>query len=477
MKINPYIFRNYDIRGLVPTDLNKTKVLAIARAYGTFLMRRKVRQAVVGHDCRLSGKDFSRAFIQGLRETGIDVIDIGLAMTQMVYFSQYRFQVNGAAMITASHNPHNFNGFKLATDFSRTTVSHEVQEIRKTTLTGKYFRPEKKGKVVKKEVEKYYSRDLLKRIRIKKKFKIVVDTRHGTAGEFAVQIFKKAGCKVVGMNLKIDGSFPKGTPDPTNERLMKELGEKVLEEKADLGIMFDGDGDRVGMVDEKGRILWNDLLVALFSQEILERFPGSKIIYNMLCSQVVSKVIKKMDGEGIMWLTGHSFIKDKIAEEEAVFGGELSGHFFFNDNFYGYDDGVYAALRVLEYLSAKKLSLSQIYNKLPKFISSPEIKIGCSDRAKKGVIKKLGDKLKKDFPGSKITDENVIPGNDGVRVDFSDGMIVLRYSHNGPYLTIRFEARKKEVYNRRKQYIKRALKKHKEIKWEDELGVNLDSLA
>jgi phosphomannomutase/phosphoglucomutase len=475
MKLNPYIFRNYDIRGLVPKDLDEKKVLAIARAYGTFLQRRKIRQAVVGHDCRLSGKKFHRAFIRGLCRTGIDVLDVGLVMTQMVYFSQYRFQANGAAMITASHNPANFNGFKLATGFSRTTITDEVNEIEKIVKNSEYFKPEKLGRVEKKEIEKYYYRDLLKRIKIKKRFKIAVDTRHGTAGKFAGQIFAKAGCEVIPLNFEVDGSFPKGTPDTTDEKLMKELGRAVVKVKADLGVMFDGDGDRIGITDEKGRILWNDVLVAVFSEEILERSPGAKVVYNTLCSQIVPRMIKKNGGQPVMWLVGHSFI-NKIAEEEAVFGGELSGHFFFNDNFYGYDDGAYAALRLLEYLAGKKISLSRLYDRMPKVISSPEIKIGCSDRAKKMVVKKLAGKLKKDFPKAEITDEETIPGNDGTRADFADGMIVIRYSQNGPYLTVRFEAGEKKVYNKRKEYLKKALKKHKEIRWNDKLGVNVDFL-
>jgi len=476
MKINPYIFRQYDIRGVVPDNLTKKDVFIIARSYGTFLQKRKIYQAVVGGDCRLSTPEFIDIFIKGLVDVGINVIGIGMVTTPMFYFSQYRFLSNGGAMITASHNPAKFNGFKLATGFSKTTNSGDILEIKKIALSGKFFKPKKKGAVVFKDVEKEYRDDLMRRVKIDKKFKIVIDCFHGTPGKFVKKIFEEAGCQVIGYNLNIDGSFPKGAPDPTNEKLMDKLGEEVVENKADLGLMFDGDGDRIGIVDKTGDAVSNDMLIAFFAQEILKVFPKGRIVYNTLTSQIVKKAIEKAGGEPVMWLVGHSFLKEKIAETKSVFGGEISGHLFLSDNFYGYDDSIYIALRALEYLSIKKISLFDAYNALPKLISSPEIKIECSEETKKEIIKKLGEKLKKDFFDAEITDNLVIPGNDGVRVDFSDGMIIFRYSQNGPYLTIRFEAKSKKVYNKRKEYIKKMLKIHKEVKWNEESGINLDSL-
>jgi phosphomannomutase/phosphoglucomutase len=240
---------------------------------------------------------------------------------------------------------------------------------------------------------------------------------------------------------------------------------------------FDGDGDRIGVVDEKGHILWNDVLVAIFAKEILERFPKSKIIYNTLCSQVVRKVIEQNGGIPIIWRTGHSFIKSKIAEESAAFGGELSGHFFFNDNAYGHDDGSFAALRLMEYLSEQGISLSQLYESFPKYFSSPEIKIGCPDDKKAQVIKDLSIKFKKDFPKAKITDSTIIPGDDGTRADFEDGMMIFRYSQNGPYLTVKFEAKDQATYDKRKKYVKEMLESYPEMIWKDQLCVNLESLG
>jgi phosphomannomutase/phosphoglucomutase len=476
MQINPFIFRSYDIRGIVGQDLDVEKIEAIGKAYGTFLHRRKIRQAVVGRDCRISGEEFKPAFISGLTSTGVDVIDLGIIMTQMMYYGQYRFQVNGGAMITASHNPYNFNGFKLGIGFSKTTEIEEVLEIKKYVETDNYFKAETPGKITEANIKEDYFNDVLKRIQLKKKFKVVVDFRHGTPAMYVPELLKRAGCEVISRRDNVDGNFPAGTPDPTAEDFIKELAKVVIEEKADFGLGFDGDGDRIGAVDEKGRILWNDILVAIFAQEILERFPGSKIIYNGLCSRVVPEVVKKNGGIPIIWRTGHSFIKSKISEERAAFGGELSGHFFFNDNAYGHDDGSYAALRVLEYLSDKNTTLSQLYETFPQYISSPEIKIGCPDEKKVEIVKNLSQKFRNDFPNAQITDDTVIPGDDGTRADFDDGMMIFRYSQNGPYITVKFEAKDQATYDERKKYVREMLKNYPEMIWQDQLCVNLESL-
>jgi phosphomannomutase/phosphoglucomutase len=476
MQINPFVFRNYDIRGKVPDDLDISKVEAIGRAYGTFLQKKGILTAVIGHDCRLSGSDFSQAYINGLTSAGINVIDIGLAMTQMVYCSQYYFKTEGGTMITASHNPASYNGFKMAVGYSETTLPDDVKEIKEIIETEEFFVPAEKGKISIEDVREKYAEDLLGRIRSDKKFKIVADFRHGTPGAFIPDILRRAGHEVLEKRSSLDGSFPAGTPDPTDEKFMKELGAEVVREKADLGLAFDGDGDRLGVVDEKGNILWNDILVAIFAQEILEKTPGAKIIFNTLSSRVVSLAIEKAGGIPIMWLVGHSFIKEKISSSGAAFGGELSGHFFFKDGFYGHDDGAYASLRLLRYLSEKEKTLSELCGSFPKYLSSPEIKIGCPDNLKKEVVKNLSIKFKNDFPAAEITDDSVIPGNDGTRADFKDGMMVFRYSQNGPYITVRFEAQDEGVYAERKNYVRRALEACPEMIWRDELCVNLDSL-
>lgn len=477
MKVNPLIYRDYDIRGKAGEDLDAAKVEAIAKAYGTYLRRRKINEMIVGRDCRLSSEEYAQAFIKGVTAMGIDVIDIGLVMTQMMYFAQYRFQSNGGVMITASHNPFNYNGFKLAIGFSQTTEKDEIQEIRRRVEEGDYFQSDTKGKVTHKDVKADYYHDVLKRVRIKKPFKVVVDGHYGTTGLYNPEILRQAGCEVIEVMTKPDGHFPAGTPDPTDAHLMNDLAKIVTKEKADIGFAFDGDGDRVGLVDEKGHVLWNDIAVAIYSKEILERFPGGKIVFNTLCTQVVPQVIKQSGGVPIMWRVGHAFIKSKIAEEGAVFGGELSGHFFFNDNAYGHDDGTYAVLRILEYLSEKNCTLSALYESFPSYISSPEIKIGCPDDKKVKVISDLAKVFKADFPKAQITDASIIPGDDGVRADFDDGMMVFRYSQNGPYITIKFEAKDQKTYDERKVYVREMLKKYPDMIWEDELCVNLDTLS
>ena len=477
MKINSQIFRNYDIRGKVDEELNETNVRAIGQAYATLLQEKGISEEIpVGCDCRLSSPSFKKAFIEGMNKAGLDVVDIGTVMTQMVYFAQYHYKSRGGAMITASHNPKNYNGFKLGIDFSLTTGPEEVQRIRQIVEEDTYIKSEKKGEVREDNIKEAYIKDVLERVKLEKKYKIVADSHHGTTGYYNPEIFRRAGCEVVEILTNPDGNFPAGTPDPTDAKVMENLAKAVLSNKADLGLTFDGDGDRMGLADEKGHVLWNDVAIAIFSEEILERKPGSKIVYNTLCSQVVPRVIEQDGGIPIIWKTGHTFIKAKIAESGAAFGGELSGHFFFKDNAYGYDDGTYASLRILQYLGKKNLTLSQMYASFPQFISSPEIKIGCPDEKKIAVIKDLSPKFKSDFPEAKITDDTVIPGDDGVRADLPDGAIVVRASQNGPYITVKFEAQDKETYEKRRLYVRDLLKSYPDMIWADELCVNLEVL-
>lgn len=476
MKFNQHIFRNYDIRGLVPTDLDNDKVLAIAKAYGTLLVRKGLDKAVVGMDCRTSGEAFKNQVIEGLVSTGINVIDLGMIMTQMMYFSQYHFEAEGGVMITASHNPSDFNGFKMAVGYSRTTEKEDVQEIRRIAEESDFIIADNWGEVEQKDVSQAYINDLLEKISLSSSLKVVSDSRYGTTGKFIPEILEKAGCDVIPVHAEVDGSFPAGTPDPTDKEILDELSAKVNQEGADIGFCFDGDGDRIGLVDDKGRIMWNDIMVAIFAQEILEKKPGAKIVYNTLCSRLVKEVIEKNGGIPVIWKTGHAFIKSKMAEEQAAFGGELSGHFFFKDEARGYDDGSYAALRILRYLEKRDMKMSELYDSFPKYISSPEIKIGCPDDKKKEVIKDISSKFKADFPGYQVTDEEVIPGDDGVRLDTEDGMIIFRYSQNGPYITVRFEAKEENVYEERKKYVREMLKSYPEMIWKDNLCVNLSSL-
>jgi phosphomannomutase / phosphoglucomutase len=475
MKLAKHIFRGYDIRGVFGEEIDEEGAEVLGKAYGTFLRKRKIKHAVVGRDCRLSGEVLQNALIKGMNSTGINVIDIGLTLSPIMYYAQYRYQTNGGVIVTASHNPGNYNGFKLANGYSYTTESEELQEIRKIGEEGNFVSGE--GTLVHRDVKEDYYNDLLKRIKLHKRMKILIDTGNGTAGAFVPELLRKAGCEVVERNTNVDGNFPIGTPDPIDKEFLERLKRGVLEESADIGVCFDGDGDRIGVVDDKGNIILNDTLVAIFAKEVLERFPRSKIVFNGLCTQAVTKVIEQNNGIPVMWRTGHSFIKSKISVENATFGGELSGHFFFVDNFYGHDDGAFAILRLLEYLTEKNAKMSDLCEGLPKYISSPEIKIDCADDKKVRVVEKIAMKFKSDFPGMEVVDSSVIPGDDGTRIDFEDGMIIFRYSQNGPYMTVKFEAIDQETYDKRRIYVKEVLESYPEIRFDGPLSVNVDSLT
>ena len=473
MKINKEIFRGYDLRGVVDKDLNPKIVEVLGKAYGTYMVRHKVgRKAVVGYDCRLSSPEYSKALIKGIISTGINVFDIGLTLTGTFYWAQYYLKSNGGVMVTASHNPSEYNGFKFATNLSETMVSDEIQELRKIAESGDFIIAEHGGKVEEKNVKEVYFDDLTKRFDIKKKFKIVVDCSCGTPGAFVPELLRKMGNKVIENNCKLDGTFPVGTPDPTERAVAERLAKKVIETKADIGFSYDADGDRIGLVDEKGNILWNDILVALFAADVIDQNPGAKIVYNTLCSKVVDDIIKEKGGQSIICRTGHSFIKAKAQKEKAKFAGELSGHFFFLDKFYPHDDGCYAALRILDYLLRTKQALSQAVALLPEYISSAEIKVGCSDDKKVKLMDKAAVALRKDFSDAEIIDDE--RAGDGVRLEMDDAMFVIRYSQNGPYLTVKFEAMAQEKYDELRKYIKKLLHSYDEVDWN--FGVNVESL-
>ena len=465
--INPEIFRGYDIRGVNDKDLSEDVYYTLGRAYATFLYERRITEAVVGRDIRITSEIYQKAFEVGLLESGINVIDIGLTLSQILYFSQYHFLTKGGAMITASHNPVNYNGLKLACGYSDTLLTDEVQMIRQIAESGQFKSYDKKGEYRAEDVFKYYVEDLFKKVPTSNvDFKVVVDTLNDTAGKFMPEILKKAGCNVVAKNTELDGNFPLGTPDPTERDVIERLGRYVKEEKADLGVCYDPDGDRIGIVDSEGIPIWNDVLVAIFAEDILERMPGAPIVFNTLCSKATSDVITKFGGKPVMWLTGHSFIKAKVKESRAPFGGELSGHMFFMDNFYGHDDTGFATLRLLNYMKSKNKSLRGLVDELPKYISSPEIKLGLADDIKFQLIKeKISVDIKNLFPNGQYVDI------DGFRADSQDEMVIVRASQNGPYITVKFEGKTQEQYDSLKVKIKEILKRYPEIDWS--VGVNI----
>ncbi len=470
-KLSFNIFRGYDIRGKVPEELNETAVRLIAKAYLTFLYRRQINEVVLMHDNRLSSPSFKENVLDELAKGGVKVIDNGLGLSQMMYFSQYHNLCKGGVMITASHNPKEYNGVKLASGFSDTLVTEEIAELKSIIKNQVFKRYPRLGTQQKQNLFPFYLKDLKKRIELKKKFKLVVDACNGPAGKFLPQIFREFNCEVIEQNCRLDGNFPSGTADPTEKMVMERLAKRVIAEKADLGFAYDTDGDRLGIVDEHGRFVWNDVLVAIFAKDILSFMKGAKIIFNTLCSKIVPETIESAGGKPIIWLTGHSFIKAKLKEERAPFGGELSGHFFFMDNFFGHDDGAYTSLRLLQFLARRQISLAQAIDELPKYYSSPEIKLGLPDEIKfKFIDTKIAADLRKLF--GKTAKYLTI---DGIRADTPTEMAIIRASQNGPYMTIKFEAKTKAKYENLRKAIKAILHRHPEIDFS--YGVNTQEIA
>ena len=310
---------------------------------------------------------------------------------------------------------------------------------------------------------------LLKYFDLQKKWKVVVEACNTTSGMFYPDIFREAGCEVIEQNTELDSNFPLGAPDPTESEVLERLSKTVKKEGADIGFAYDTDGDRMAVVDENGRVLWMDTIVAIFAKDVLDFIPGAPIIYNTLCSKQVDDAIREAGGKPVMWLTGHSFIKAKVKEERSPFGGELSGHIFFMDNFFGHDDGAHASLRLLAYLERKNQHLSDAVAELSVYVSSPEIKFGLSDDIKFEFIDTvIRDEFKKRWPKAEYVTI------DGVRMDLDDRMAIIRASQNGPYITVKFEGKTQEIYDEMKKILKEILSSHEEINWDE--GVNINAL-
>ena len=425
---NPNVFREYDVRGVVDKDLNEEFIFNLGRAIGTYAARHRIKNMTIGRDCRLSSDAYHNFIIKGLNASGINTIDIGLCATPMLYFSIRHLRVGGGVMITGSHNPPEFNGFKICVGHS-TIYGEQIQELKKIMKSGIYAKG--KSSAREKDISTDYENYLFKRIKIKKKIKIVIDGGNGVGGLFALPLLKRLGCEIIPLYCEPDGNFPNHFPDPTVEENLTELIKLVRKNKADLGIAFDGDADRLGVISDKGEIIWGDKLLLLFARQILKKNPHSAIIGEVKCSQVLFDDIKKHSGRPIMWKAGHSLIKARMKEEKAVLGGEMSGHFFFADRYFGYDDAIYAALRLLEILSHTGKKISELFSDVPKTCATPEIRVDCTDDKKAEIVRRI----KKHFQNT--------PGIveiDGIRIPFKDGWALVRSSNTQPVIVLRFEA-------------------------------------
>ncbi len=437
--MNQNIFREYDIRGVVKTDFTAETVIKIARAFSTGLIREGYKNCAVGFDARLSADFLFSTFTNTLRDCGIDVISIGQCTSPMLYFAQIEYDTDSAVMITGSHNPSDMNGFKMITrDYA--LYGEKIQELKNIILAEDFISrrsDQPAGSLRTMPVKDKYLDYLKNNITMgKRKLKIVVDGGNGTGGEIASEIFRHFGHGVTELYTQPDGNFPNHHPDPTVPKYMVDLIAKVKETEADLGIGYDGDADRIGVVTEKGDMLFGDHLMLIFSKEILSRKPGSTIVGEVKCSQTLYDGIKNMGGNGIMWKAGHSLIKAKMKETKAELGGEVSGHIFFKDRFFGHDDALYASLRLLEILSGTVRSVSELLSDVPETIMTPEIRLDSDDNKKFEIVRLVTEFFKKE--GYNVVDV------DGVRVIFSDGFGLIRASNTQPALVQRYEAQSQE---------------------------------
>jgi phosphomannomutase/phosphoglucomutase len=455
------MFREYDIRGKVnDEELNSHSAEIIGKAFGTFLDKLDIADAVVGFDSRYGSVELKDGLVAGLRSAGRNVIMVGMCLTPMMYWAQYHFKTKGGAMITGSHNPKGWNGLKLAYDFSRTLGGEEIQQIYELCESEEFVTGE--GHYAEASIAAEYTADLVGRVKVGRHLKVVIDTGNGTAGAFAPKIFRDAGLEVIEQFTDLDHDFPNHEPDPARTDTVEAIGKRVLAEGADMGFGFDGDGDRFGLVDERGDVIWPDRYMILMSRQVLAKSPGGKIIFDVKCSQALEEDIAAHGGVPIMWKTGHSHIKKKLHEEKGQLAGEMSGHIFFVENYYGFDDGVYAALRFAEYVSNLEGKLSDIIATTPYYVSSPTINARCADEVKYDVVDRLTADLKRDF--DRVIDIN------GARVVFEDGWGLVRASSNLPELVLRFEAKTPERLQEIKETIRSYTEKYPEIakKWDNE---------
>ena len=426
--MNPGIFREYDIRGVAGKDIEEKDVVIIGKAYGSLLKRQNKKIVSVGRDCRLTSDKFSQLFIQGIISTGCDVIDIGICPTPVLYFSIHQLKLDGGAMVTASHNPPEYNGFKLMAG-TDSIHGQGLQDIR-TSCENKTF-IQGHGKVTKKDVITPYKDYILNNIKIRKPIQIGIDSGNGTGGITALPILKNLGCEVYDIYCDMDGTFPNHEADPTQKKNLVDLIKLVKEKNLDLGVGYDGDADRIGVVDKNGEVIYGDQLMIIYAREILGRKPGATFISEVKCSMVMYDDIRNHGGNAIMWKTGHSLIKQKMKEEKAELAGEMSGHMFFKDRYLGFDDALYATCRLLEIMADTGLGVDELIQDLPKTFTTPEIRVDCPDEIKFDVVDKIVTLFK--------AKQDVID-IDGLRALYDDGWGLVRASNTQPALVLRFEA-------------------------------------
>ncbi len=464
--INPRIFREYDIRGIVGRDIDRKFAVSLGRAFGSFVRTKRpgARRLCVGRDVRLSSGELSSGIVEGIVSEGIDVYDLGVCPTPAQYFSLFHLDLDGGIMVTGSHNPPEYNGFKIS--LGRETIhGKDIRDLRDTIMNQRELISSRCGTVSKYDILEAYRNHMLKEFAYLKdgrfrRVKLVVDAGNGTAGLIAPELFESLNCEVKSLYCEPDGNFPHHHPDPTVVEYIRDLIAETKSWKADAGIGYDGDADRIGVVDGNGDIVWGDRLMIVLSREVLKRNPASKIIGDVKCSQIMFDDIKAHGGVPIMWKTGHSLIKQKMRDEGAIMAGEFSGHIFIGDRYFGYDDAIYAGLRLMEIIKITGKGLEELLRDVPETYSTPEIRIECQEEEKEEIVGKVVVRFReyKCDGGSPYAIRD-LDTTDGVRILFEKGWVLVRSSNTQPVIVMRAEAGDADSLRQYREFVEEEVRK------------------
>ena len=451
--MNSSIFREYDIRGIADEDLTDDVVSDIGLAMGTIFAKKGLKKISIGRDCRKSSERIFNVLSSSIIKAGISIVDLGMITTPVLYFSLYGLKIDGGVMITASHNPSDYNGFKAAIGKDVLSAA-QIQEIKNIIRSKSFIQDATLGTIEELDLIDTYKKDILKSINLNKKIRIGVDCANTPIGLFAKDIMSDAGCEVYELYPEPNGDFPNHHPDPSVEENLKDLASLVKREELDFGISFDGDADRIGVVDENGSFIYSDMVLLLLARSVLKDNPGAKIIGEVKCSKNLFEDIKKNGGIPIMWRTGHSNIKRKVKDESAPLAGELSGHIFFADKHHGFDDALYAGLRLAEVASYHDGTFSSMLRDIPQMYSTPEMRIDFPEEEKFKFIEQFTK-----FMESSMSSSHRLVTVDGIRIETDDGWALVRASNTQPALTIRFEANSEKNLKELMQYVQKEISK------------------
>tara|TARA_B100000131_G_C18120965_1_gene612915 strand:- start:2832 stop:4202 length:1371 start_codon:yes stop_codon:yes gene_type:complete len=455
MKISRNVFREYDVRGIADIDFSGKFATCLGKAFGSYVIRKKQKKIAVSGDVRLSTPRLKKDFISGLIQSGVDVIDIGVLPTPVNYFANYNLSIDGSVQITGSHNPMNYNGFKF-TFQKKSFFGEDIQKLYELIINNDYEIGE--GGYTKYNIIDEYVDDIVGKVNINKKIKVIMDCGNAAGCIVGPQIFKKLNIDLEEMYCDIDGNFPNHHPDPTVDSNLDSIVLKIKEGEFDLGVAYDGDADRVVCIDSNGQIIRSDILMCIFAQDILKKTSNKKIVYDVKCSSAIKEVISNSGGEPIEWKTGHSLIKNKMKVEGADLAGEMSGHIFFADRYYGYDDAIYVSLRLIEILSNNNLNLSDMVSTIPRYYSTPELRFECTnDEVKFDIMTDLERYFEKKYPCSTI---------DGIKIFVDNGWGLLRASNTQPVIVCRIEGKTNEELDNIKSIISLKLSEYEDVDFE-----------